>query len=93
MVGFPAPPPSRQTQMSPFANHWDQLYAERDKQDDKAMAKLMKSILPQFSNEHDWEVGAFELALALDRIWPHKQELNITDYLSITYSHHDRARR
>ncbi len=55
------------------------------------MAKLMKSILPQFSNEHDWEMGgAFELALALDRIWPHKQDLNITDYLSTTYSHHDR---
>ncbi len=51
---------------------------------------MMKSILPQFSNEHDWEMGAFELALALDRIWPHKNELNITDYLSTTYTHHDR---
>jgi hypothetical protein len=67
-----------------------QIYEERDKKDDKAMAKLMKSILPQFSNEHDWEMGAFELALALDRIWPHKQELNITDYLSTTYAHYDR---
>ena len=91
VVGFTAPLPAPPSyNMSPFANHLDQLYAERDKKDDKAMAKLMKSILPQFSNEHDWEVAAFELALALDRIWPHKQELNITDYLSTTYPHHDR---
>ncbi len=66
------------------------IYEERNEKDEKAMSKLMKSILPQFSNEHDWEMAAFELALALDRIWPHKQELNITDYMSTTHTHYDR---
>jgi hypothetical protein len=54
------------------------------------MVKLMKSTLPSFSNEHDWEMAAFELTLVLDRVWPHKHALNITDYLTTTYSHFDR---
>jgi len=66
------------------------LHAEFDTKDDKAMVKLMKSTLPQFSNEHDWEMAAFELTLVLDRVWPHKQALNISDYLLTTYSHFDR---
>ncbi len=59
------------------------------------MVKLMKSALPQFSNEQDWEMASFELTLVLDRVWPHKQAMNISDYLHTTYAHHDRdiARR
>jgi hypothetical protein len=76
-------------------SHRQTLYDERDKQDDKAMVKLMKSALPQFSNEQDWEMASFELKLVLDRVWPHKQAMNISDYLQTTYAHHDRdiARR
>ena len=54
------------------------------------MVKLMKSLLPQFSNEHDWEMASFELALVLDRIWPHKPDMNISEYLTAKYSSHDR---
>jgi hypothetical protein len=66
------------------------LHEELDKKDDKAMVKLMKSTLPQFSNEHDWEMAAFELTLVLDRVWPHKEVLDITQYLKTTYPHFDR---
>jgi hypothetical protein len=53
------------------------------------------SALPQFSNEQDWEMASFELKLVLDRVWPHKQAMNISDYLHTTYAHHGRdiARR
>ena len=71
-------------------NHMKQRREELDVKDDKAMVKLMKSTLPHFSNEHDWEMAAFELTLVLDRVWPHKHALNITDYLQTTYSHYDR---
>jgi hypothetical protein len=71
-------------------SHTNNLQDERDKKDDKAMLKLMKSILPQFSNEHDWEMASFELALVLDRIWPHKPDMNISEYLTAKYSSHDR---
>ncbi len=54
------------------------------------MVKLMKSTLPQFSNETDWEMAAFELILVLDRTWPHKQALVITEYLRTTYPHYDK---
>jgi hypothetical protein len=76
--------------MSAFNNHFKDMEAELDIKDDKAMVKLMKSTLPQFSNEQDWEMAAFELTLVLDRVWPHKQLLDITDYLRTTYSHHNR---
>ncbi len=66
------------------------LHAEFGKKDDKAMVKLMKSTLPQFSNEHDWEMAAFELTLVLDRVWPHKQALDISEYLRTTYPHFDK---
>jgi hypothetical protein len=66
------------------------LHAAYDVKDDKAMVKLMKSALPQFSNEHDWEMAAFELTLVLDRVWPHKQVLDISEYLKTTYPHYDR---
>ena len=71
-------------------NHFRDLHAEYDIKDEKAMVKLMKSNLPQFSNETDWEMAAFELILVLDRIWPHKQTLDIAQYLRITYSHYDK---
>jgi hypothetical protein len=33
---------------------------------------------------------AFELTLVLDRVWPHKHALDISDYLKTTYPHFDR---
>jgi hypothetical protein len=41
---------------------------ENDGKDEKAIVKLMKSTLPKFSNEADWEMAVFELGLSLDRI-------------------------
>ena len=59
---------------------------ENDEKDEKSIAKRMKSNLPKFSNEVDWEMALFELGLLLDRIWPHKDELDIVDYMtSSTY--------
>jgi hypothetical protein len=55
---------------------------ENDEKDEKAVVKLMKSKLPQFSNEADWEISIFELGLVLDRVWPHKDELDIVDYMT-----------
>ena len=37
---------------------------ENDEKDEKSIAKLMKSTLPQFSNEVDWEMAIFELGLS-----------------------------
>jgi hypothetical protein len=71
-------------------NHMNQMRADFDVKDEKSMVKLMKSTLPSFSNEHDWEMAAFELTLVLERVWPHKHALVITDYLKTTYSHFDR---
>jgi uncharacterized protein YihD (DUF1040 family) len=42
----------------------------------------MKSKLPQFSNESDWEIAIFELGLILDRVWPHADELDIVEYMT-----------
>jgi hypothetical protein len=55
---------------------------ENDNKDEKTIVKLMKSKLPQISNENDWELSIFELSLILDRIWPHKDELDICDYMT-----------
>ena len=44
----------------------------------------MKCKLPQFSNEADWELAMFELSLVLDRVWPHKDQLDIVDYMTIS---------
>ena len=76
--------------MLAFNTHFKDMEAELDTKDDKAMVKLMKSTLPQFSNEQDWEMAAFELSLVLDRVWPHKQLLDVTEYLRTTYRHHNR---
>ena len=45
----------------------------------------MKSKLPQFSNEADWEISIFELGLVLDRVWPHKDQLDIVDYMTSAF--------
>ena len=44
----------------------------------------MKSTLPQFTNETDWELAIFELKLILARVWPHKDKMDITDYMTCT---------
>ena len=50
----------------------------------------MKSKLPQFSNEVDWEMSIFELGLVLDRVWPHGDKLDIVHYMtSSTYKRSD----
>ena len=33
---------------------------------------------------------AFELTLVLDRVWPHRQALDITEYLQTTWPHFDK---
>ena len=55
---------------------------EDDEKDERSIVKLMKSKLPQFSNEADWEISIFELGLVLDRVWPHKDELDIVEYMT-----------
>ena len=57
---------------------------ENDAKDEKSIVKLMKSTLPKFSNEADWEMAIFELGLVLDRVWPHKDEMDIMDYMTST---------
>ena len=59
---------SPQMDMSQYNTHMQALHAELDGKDEAAMVKLMKSTLPLFSNEHDWEMASFELALILDRV-------------------------
>ncbi len=41
---------------------------EDDIKDDKAIQKIMKGILPQFSDEKDWEIAIFEHKLVLARV-------------------------
>jgi hypothetical protein len=60
---------------------------ENDVKDEKSIVKLMKSTLPKFSNEVDWEMAIFELGLVLDRIWPHKDEMDIMDYMTSPKHH------
>ncbi len=50
--------------------------------DEKAINKLMKGNLPQFSDEKDWEAIIFELKLILARVWSHKEALDITDFMT-----------
>ena len=57
---------------------------EDDAKDEKALIKIMKSTLPQFTNETDWELAIFELKLILARVWPHKDKMDITDYMTCT---------
>jgi hypothetical protein len=69
--------PSRFAYMQPKSKE-----EEDDAKDEKSFVKLMKSTQPKFSNEADWEMAIFELSLVLDRAWPHKDELDIMDYMS-----------
>ena len=55
---------------------------ENDDKDEKSIVKIMKSKLPQFSNEVDWEMSIFELGLILDRVWPHGDKLDIVEYMT-----------
>ena len=55
---------------------------EDDEKDEKAIVKLMKSTLPKFSNQVDWEVAMFELSLVLDRVWPYKDQMDIIEYIN-----------
>ena len=58
---------------------------ENDDKDEKSIVKIMKSTLPQFSNEADWEMAIFELGLILERVWPHADELDIIDYMTSSF--------
>ena len=58
---------------------------ENDDKDEKSIVKIMKSKLPQFSNEVDWEMSIFELGLVLDRVWPHADKLDIVEYMTSIY--------
>ncbi len=66
---------------------------ENDDKDEKSIFKIMKSKLPQFSNEADWEMAIFELGLILDRVWTHADELDIVDYSSFSGDMGTRADR
>ena len=68
---------------------------EKDAKDEKSIMKLMKSSLPNFSNETDWETSIFELGLILDRVWPHKDDLDIMQYMTNPsyHSHTDMRNR
>ena len=55
---------------------------ENDDKDEKSIVKIMKSKMPQFSNEVDWEMSIFELGLVLDRVWPHGDKLDIVEYMT-----------
>jgi hypothetical protein len=57
---------------------------EYDAKDEKSFVKLMKNNLPKFSNEADWEMTIFELSLILERVWPHKEIMDIIDYMTDT---------
>ena len=64
---------------------------ENDGKDEKSIVKLMKSTLPKFSSEADWEMAVFELGLILDRIWPHKDEMDIMDYMTSFHHRHSKS--
>jgi hypothetical protein len=74
--------PSRSGQTPPMSKE-----EENDAKDEKSIVKLMKSTQPKFSNEADWEMAIFELSLVLDRAWPHKDELDIMDYMTSSTFH------
>ena len=68
--------PSRQVQQTQQSKE-----EENDDKDEKSIVKIMKSTMPKFSNEADWEMAIFELGLILDRVWPHKDEMDIMEYM------------
>jgi transposase InsO family protein len=50
------------------------------KKDDEDNYKTLK--IPQFSDGTEWEAVVFELEINLDKVWKHKDEMDIVDYLS-----------
>jgi hypothetical protein len=94
--GNPTPPPrtasptpsqvSKQPSIGNSAKHTSSA-EENDTKDEKAIQKIMKSKLPQFSDEKDWEAAIFELKLILARVRPHKDEMDITDYMTNFHYH------
>jgi hypothetical protein len=85
----PSPPTSHTSHVR--LPHSSPIHAERkskaevdDAKDDKAILKIMKSTLPQFSNETDWELSIFDLKLILARVWPHKDDMDIIEYMTST---------
>jgi hypothetical protein len=64
---------------------------EKDDKDEKSIVKIMKSTMPKFSNEADWEMAIFELGLILDRVWPHKDEMDIMEYMTTPNWHRSRT--
>jgi hypothetical protein len=60
---------------------------EDDAKDERAIQKVMKGKLPEFSDEKDWESAIFELKLVLARVWPHKDVMDIVEYLTTSYYH------
>ena len=76
----PSPQPSLRSQAHSSSS--TNTVEDNDAKDEKAIAKLMKCTLPQFSNELDWEMAIFELRLVLARVWPHKEEMDITEYMT-----------
>ena len=96
---LPSPTPSQQSrapsqqsapaapslQSAPGLRHSPSKMEEDDAKDEKAIQKVMKGKLPEFSDEKDWETAIFELQLVLARVWPHKESMDITTYLTDDY--------
>ena len=72
----------QQPQSPPSKANLKSQQEEDDEKDEKSFLKLVKNVLPQFSNESDWEMAIFELVLILERVWPHKDKLNIKNYMT-----------
>ena len=85
----PSPTPSHlsstHTALSQTSSAFKSKENEDDDKDEKSILKIMKCKLPQFSNEADWELAIFELGLVLDRVWPHKDQLDIVEYMTTAY--------
>jgi hypothetical protein len=72
----------QKTHSPPSKVNFKSQQEEDDEKDEKSFLKLVKNVLPQFSNESDWEMAIFELSLVLERVWPHKDKLNIIKYMT-----------
>jgi hypothetical protein len=82
---FNAPPQIKSPQSLQHESKTISRTEEDDAKDEKAIQKVMKGKLPEFSDEKDWEAAIFELQLVLDRVWPHKDRMDIMDYLTNAY--------
>ena len=66
---FHQPPPIQSPHSPQHTSKVISKAEEDDAQGEKAMQKVMKGKLPEFSDEKDWEAAIFELQLVLDRVW------------------------